>query len=812
MKVLKRIGASLVIFVLLFGICNVTPIKAAELGNNRAITEAISKFKNQSKYYRDCIIDEAYCTHLRTISKVPETRTSEWTTYKYTYEYTVAIGFHSPEDTTRDNEIIIDTFSTLVTEYEKNPEIKHNYRMKEKDNSNNQDNPFKDTSTDYEKSIGEPPLPDTTTEATKSIGEPPLPDTTTEATKSIGEPPLPDTNTETTKSIGEPPLPDTTTETTKSIGEPPLPDTNTETTKSIGEPPLPNETAEETEEVTVSATKIESKMQKGGALYVNITLSEPIKVIKAPILKVKIGEQTRSLAYNSQTNTSLIYKTTINNVENCGKDIVFESLKGGKVECQSSNTISTMDYESKLTNKNLGKIENFILVEKDSLGDINKDLRIDNLDVEAITNCKDKNIADVNGDGKINELDKSDLKKAIENKSLKYIRFIKTSEFKKDNNIYIHGDVTDSTGSGTPDGIINYHDAEYLKNNLTKISTDKGDVNGDGKVNDEDVVFINTAISNQNPIYLLYLKVEKNNFADVYPSQGDGVINAKDIFEIESLKNENAKKDDKGNINKDNKIDLYDQIALSQMLYQNDVTKTKFLKVYVGSKGDVNKDGFIDYYDAQKIAAYILPNSNINLDLDIADVNGNGEIDLYDSIMIQKALEEQDNVMTEKAALLSNSYFIVPEDDLLGDVNGDHFINYYDAKAIAEYMINNDASKLDISKADVNKDGKVDIYDAIDISKQLQGLYDKSITYKQMEKEDGETFDFEYLPGDVNQDGAVDIADLVALNKHLLNSEENPLIEEQLKAADVAYDSNVNATDSAMLVNYIAELITNIPL
>ena len=739
MKVLKKIGASLVIFILLFGICNVTPIKAAEVGNNRAVTEAIGKFKNKSAYYRDCIIDEAYCTHLETISKVPEIRTSDWTTYKCTYGYVVTIKFHYPGASVGiGNMEMTGTFSTLVTEYEKNPEIKDSYRIKEKENSSNQNNPYKDTSTDYEESGTNP---------------------------------------------------------------------------SLGTPPLPEQKPQEPEKVTVSATKIESKMQKGGNLYVNITFSEPIKVTKAPILKVKIGDQTRNFAYNSQTNKSLTYKTTIDNVKDCGKSIVLESLKGGQVECKRANTITTMDYESKLTNKNLGKVGNFIFVEKGSLGDVNKDSRIDDLDVEAVTKSTDKKIADVNGDGKIDELDKTDLKKAVENRNLKYTRFIKTSEFKdSNNNVYIHGDITDSTGSGNPDGVINYHDAEYLKNNLTKISTDKGDVNGDGKVNDEDVVFINTAISNQNPIYLLYLKVEKNNFADVYPSQGDGVINAKDVFEIESLKNENAKKDDKGNINKDNKIDLYDQIALSQMLYQNDVTKTKFLKVYVGSKGDVNKDGFIDYYDAQKIAAYILPNSNINLDLDIADVNGNGEIDLYDSIMIQKALEEQDNVMTEKAALLSNSYFIVPEDDLLGDVNGDHFINYYDAKAIAEYMINNDASKLDISKADVNKDGKVDIYDAIDISKQLQGLYDKSITYKQMEKEDGETFDFEYLPGDVNQDGAVDIADLVALNKHLLNSEENPLIEEQLKAADVAYDSNVNATDSAMLVNYIAELITNIPL
>ena len=741
MKVLKKIGASLVIFILLFGICNVTPIKAAEVGNNRAVTEAIGKFKNKSAYYRDCIIDEAYCTHLETISKVPEIRTSDWTTYKCTYGYVVTIKFHYPGASVGiGNMEMTGTFSTLVTEYEKNPEIKDSYRIKEKENSSNQNNPYKDTSTDYEESGTNP---------------------------------------------------------------------------SLGTPPLPEQKPQEPEKVTVSATKIESKMQKGGNLYVNITFSEPIKVTKAPILKVKIGDQTRNFAYNSQTNKSLTYKTTIDNVKDCGKSIVLESLKGGQVECKRANTITTMDYESKLTNKNLGKVGNFIFVEKGSLGDVNKDSRIDDLDVEAVTKSTDKKIADVNGDGKIDELDKTDLKKAVENRNLKYTRFIKTSEFKdSNNNVYIHGDITDSTGSGNPDGVINYHDAEYLRNNLSKISTDKGDVNGDGKVDGEDVIFINTAISNQNPIYLLYVKVDKNNYADIYPNQGDGVINAKDIFAIKDLYNENANANDRGDINKDGRIDLYDQIAISQMLYNNDVTKAKFFKVFVGAKGDINKNGLIDYYDAQKIASYLLSNADTDFDINIADVNGNGKVDLNDSIMIMAALEEDDSSMDKKAALLSNSYFIVPGEDSLGDANEDGVIDYYDAKAIAEYILNKDTSKLNISKADVNKDGQVNINDAINISKQLQGLYDKSTGLKEMEDESGESPDFEYLPGDVNQDGTVNVADLVALNRYLLNSEAYPLTEEQLKAADVADngDGKVDMTDSSVLINYIAEIIPSIPV
>lgn len=88
----------------------------------------------------------------------------------------------------------------------------------------------------------------------------------------------------------------------------------------------------EPEKITISATKIESKMKEGGNLYINISFSEPIKVKKAPILKIKIGDKTRVVAYTSQTNSSLTYKTLINNVNDCGKSIVLESLKGGNVE------------------------------------------------------------------------------------------------------------------------------------------------------------------------------------------------------------------------------------------------------------------------------------------------------------------------------------------------------------------------------------------------------------------------------------------------------------------------------------------------
>lgn len=703
MKVIKKIGASVMILILLLGICNIRPVEAIETQRTYLNDESL---KNEAREYfktrkHDAIIMGEIRVY-KVTTKVPSGVGENYIkyqiieTYKYDIDYKYNLGVVSKELLNDYGVVFREFHYTEMKYYNTTGDTTGNSRTKEESDNSNYDNPYKDTSYDYE------------------------------------------------------------------------------------EEPVQGEIPAEPEKITVSATKIESKMKEGGSLYINVTFSEPIKVKKAPILKIKIGDKIREVAYNSQTNNSITYKTLINDVNDCGKSIVLESLKGGNVESKKSNTITTMDYESKLTNKNLGTVGNFILVKKDSIGDINKDLRIDNLDVEAITNCKDKNIADVNGDGKINELDKTDLKKALENRDLKYVRFLKVSEFKLCN---IHGDLDDGSGKGNPDGVINYHDSEYLANHLSQISTDKGDVNGNGKVDTEDVMFINKAISSQSPIYLLYIKIDGDNYADIYTTQDEkGVINAKDVFAIADLYKENATENDKGDINKDGIVNIYDQIALSQMLYSNDISKTKYFKVFVGAKGDVNKDGIIDYYDAQKIASYITKPEDINIDTDIADVDGNGKVEIYDVSKILAALQEEEGKLDAKIALLSESYFIIANDDSVGDVNGDGVVNYYDAKLIGEYILNNDASKLDISKADVDKNGKVDLYDAINIMKQLNGLNENARGLTDEEMANKDKIDYEYVPGDVNQDGVVNVADVVAINMYLLNSEQNPLTEARVES------------------------------
>jgi hypothetical protein len=64
------------------------------------------------------------------------------------------------------------------------------------------------------------------------------------------------------------------------------------------------------------------------------------------------------------------------------------------------------------------------------------------------------------------------------------------------------------------------------------------------------------------------------------------------------------------------------------------------------------------------------------------------------------------------------------------------------------------------------------------------------------------------LMGDVNQDGIVNKADVEALNKYLLNSDDYPLLEKELLAANVSFDFDQNGNpiidkiDLSYLIEY----------
>ena len=551
------------------------------------------------------------------------------------------------------------------------------------------------------------------------------------------------------------------------------------------------------EKVTITASNVTYKIEKGGAYYINIKFDKPVKVIQAPILKVKIGDSIRRVEYDSQTNDSITYKMLISNIKDIGKEIIIESLKDGEINSNKQNTIVTMDYESKIKNKKLGKVDNFILVKENSRGDINKDLRIDNLDVQEILKCTNKTIGDLNGDGKIDKEDKEALKEAINNNSLKYINFIIPSN--QNNLANVHGDING-------DKIINYKDAEMLNSKLSSISIEKGDVNGDGKVDKKDVECINKALESENAIYLLYIKAPKDTTADL---NNDGIINIDDVVKISELDSN----DKKGDINSDGIVNFYDQIALTNILYTGDTSKVTYIKAFKNAVGDVNGDGIIDYADVKMIIEYST-NESININNDASDINKDGKVDVFDAIKLSKALDEYGKTDTylqgESLELLGKSYFIVPRSGQKGDVNKDGIIDFYDANLIAQYTVNNKI-EIDLEQADIDGNGKIDVFDAVKLSKTLKGLDETTTGLLDEQIENANKYSMTAIFGDVDNNGEVNINDLVFLNQYLLDKESITLTEEQLCSADVNMDGKVDLADSAILINYIAELISNIP-
>lgn len=62
--------------------------------------------------------------------------------------------------------------------------------------------------------------------------------------------------------------------------------------------------------------------------------------------------------------------------------------------------------------------------------------------------------------------------------------------------------------------------------------------------------------------------------------------------------------------------------------------------------------------------------------------------------------------------------------------------------------------------------------------------------------------------GDSNNDGEITVADVVILNMHLLNKEANPLDDIQTANSDCVRDGIINSSDSAIILNYVAMMVS----
>ena len=117
-----------------------------------------------------------------------------------------------------------------------------------------------------------------------------------------------------------------------------------------------------------------------------------------------------------------------------------------------------------------------------------------------------------------------------------------------------------------------------------------------------------------------------------------------------------------------------------------------------------------------------------------------------------------------------------------GDADGDGNVNISDVTALIDYLLNGNASDIDVDSADMNQDGNVIISDVTDlIDYLLRG-------------------DSSSIPGDADGDGKVNISDVTALIDYLLSGNASGI---DLGGADINRDGKVNISDVTDLIDYL---------
>ena len=283
------------------------------------------------------------------------------------------------------------------------------------------------------------------------------------------------------------------------------------------------------------------------------------------------------------------------------------------------------------------------------------------------------------------------------------------------------------------------------KKELVRTKAVIGDVNEDGEIGITDINKISLHISKRNILI------------------GQQLLNA--------------------DINADGEVNNIDKLLLKRfILGKYDTLPNEPMTDYI-FYGDVNEAGEINsVFNSTVIYDYVVNNKSLNYQqLKNADVNGDGKVDLVDSILLYRfALGEYPSTSPD-----------IPITDYLlyGDVNEDGKITEEDSTLLSNYLNNNtNISDQALKNADINGDGKVNIIDLgllqmyVDTPDNYTGtLPDHPIT----------NYTIQY--GDANCDNKITASDVQRIFSHLSNS--TLLIGQQLLNADVNGDGKIDYVD-----------------
>ena len=302
----------------------------------------------------------------------------------------------------------------------------------------------------------------------------------------------------------------------------------------------------------------------------------------------------------------------------------------------------------------------------------------------------------------------------------------------------------------------------------------KGDVNGDGTLDQKDVAALEKYNNGED------VRIKMKN-ADI---NEDGVIDEEDTKALQKFVNPNI-----GDVNGDGKVTQADVYTLNEYQKGNideinqknadfdgnhkitdaDVEKLQNLVNELHpDMGDANGDGKVNQKDMD-LMIRALADPNVEVNMDKADMDGDGKITLSDFSDVMHAVSKREATFEK----------------IIGDTNGDGIVDESDHENLKNYINKVDSSDDFVRKnSDINGDKQID-------EKDLQGLRDKldgiNVNYSEGE-----------LTGDVNGDGKVTRADKEAL-KNYVNRESNGDDEFYINNADINGDGKIDKKDVAAL-------------
>jgi len=450
-----------------------------------------------------------------------------------------------------------------------------------------------------------------------------------------------------------------------------------------------------------------------------------------------------------------------------------------------------------------GRIDDFPV---SLLGDMNLDGRLTSIDSDLLyKHVSGENVldgqslknADVNIDSKVDMSDALMLKQIVESQESKLIGDIDTDGKLTDmdvNLLYSHvSGSTPLTGDALKnadvngDNIVDMRDVSFLKKNIAEdeeVSSLVGDVNLDGKITKEDT---NLLYEHASGASLLTGQALKN--AD---SDKDGKVDMRDAFWLMKQVGYVSVSNLKGDVTLDSKLNQEDVDLLFAYVSGSKVLSGEALK-----NADYDGDGIVNVKDAlqlqkqvgikveSKLSGDVTLDSRINqTDVDLLYVHVSGKTTLTGQAFKNADYDGDGKVNMRDVLQLQKRVGVKAESTLLGDVNLDGKLTKADADLLYSHVSGSKTlTGQALKNADYNKDGIVDMKDALALSNKVEVKTEST------------------LLGDVNLDGKLTKEDVDLLYSHVSGSKT--LTGQALKNADYNKDGIVDMKDVSVLKKVI---------